>query len=80
MCAPGFTGQRCETGTRARPRAQEPQSAWLVRSKSERVVFAEADECQPNPCLNGATCLDGPGSFTCVCLPSYTGELCEQGG
>lgn len=42
-------------------------------------VCAEVDKCQPNPCLNGATCLDGPVSFTCVCLPSYTGELCEKG-
>lgn len=43
------------------------------------VLCAEVDECQPNPCRNGATCLDGHDSFTCVCLPSYTGELCEQG-
>lgn len=42
-------------------------------------VSADVDECQSNPCLNGATCLDGVNSFSCLCLPSYTGELCEQG-
>lgn len=42
-------------------------------------VSADVDECQSNPCLNGATCLDGVNSFTCLCLPSYAGELCEQG-
>ncbi|XP_034055819.1 versican core protein-like isoform X4 [Gymnodraco acuticeps] len=38
----------------------------------------DVDECQSNPCLNGATCLDGVASFTCLCLPSYSGELCQQ--
>uniref|UniRef100_A0A667XTE3 Versican core protein n=1 Tax=Myripristis murdjan TaxID=586833 RepID=A0A667XTE3_9TELE len=42
-------------------------------------VSADVDECQSNPCLNGATCLDGVNTFTCLCLPSYAGELCEQG-
>ncbi|XP_038821637.1 versican core protein-like [Salvelinus namaycush] len=40
--------------------------------------FMDVDECQSNPCRNGATCMDGVNSFTCVCLPSYTGQLCEQ--
>ena len=27
------------------------------------------DECQPNPCRNGATCKDYQGTYTCmVCL------------
>nr|DBA23422.1 TPA: hypothetical protein GDO54_014336 [Pyxicephalus adspersus] len=36
------------------------------------------DECQSNPCRNGAACVDGINSFTCICLPSYSGALCEQ--
>ncbi|KAK5615495.1 hypothetical protein CRENBAI_026732 [Crenichthys baileyi] len=36
------------------------------------------DECQSNPCRNGGTCVDGLASFTCVCLPSYSGLYCEE--
>lgn len=52
-----------------------------MNEKSQPVFCAPADvdECHSNPCLNGATCLDGVNSFTCLCLPSYSGELCEQG-
>ncbi|XP_045152409.1 aggrecan core protein [Echinops telfairi] len=37
----------------------------------------DIDECLPSPCLNGATCVDALDSFTCLCLPSYGGDLCE---
>ncbi|KFO34596.1 aggrecan core protein [Fukomys damarensis] len=38
---------------------------------------ADIDECLSSPCLNGATCVDTIDSFTCLCLPSYGGDLCE---
>ncbi|EPY75029.1 hypothetical protein CB1_001815004 [Camelus ferus] len=51
---------------------------------SQRIVFKiwsalmrDIDECLSSPCLNGATCLDAIDSFTCLCLPSYQGDLCE---
>ncbi|POI31938.1 hypothetical protein CIB84_004311, partial [Bambusicola thoracicus] len=43
------------------------------------VQIPDIDECQSNPCRNGATCIDGLNTFTCLCLPSYIGALCEQG-
>uniref|UniRef100_H3BAD0 Aggrecan n=1 Tax=Latimeria chalumnae TaxID=7897 RepID=H3BAD0_LATCH len=46
-------------------------------TKSSPFVEADVDECVPSPCLNGATCTDGIDSFTCLCLPSYGGDLCE---
>lgn len=35
------------------------------------------DECNSNPCLNGATCIDKIASFTCSCPIGLTGKLCE---
>ncbi|XP_056143041.1 brevican core protein [Lampris incognitus] len=35
-----------------------------------------SDSCLENPCLNGATCIDG-GSPRCICLPTYGGDLCQ---
>ncbi|XP_035869045.1 aggrecan core protein isoform X1 [Phyllostomus discolor] len=37
----------------------------------------DIDECLSSPCLNGATCVDAIDAFTCLCLPSYRGDLCE---
>ena len=33
----------------------------------------DGNECNPNPCLNGGTCVDGISSYTCRCRPSYSG-------
>eukprot|EP00117_Sycon_ciliatum_P036757 scpid5793/ scgid27624/ Protocadherin alpha-6 len=35
------------------------------------------NECDPMPCMNGATCVDGIYDFTCQCSAAYTGENCE---
>jgi cysteine-rich repeat protein len=36
------------------------------------------DECLSNPCLNGATCIDEDGGYTCFCPKDYRGSLCEN--
>lgn len=38
---------------------------------------AEVDECASEPCLNGGSCLDGVGSYRCVCAPGYGGASCQ---
>lgn len=35
------------------------------------------NECEPNPCQNGATCYDGFESYNCTCAPGYTGDNCQ---
>lgn len=37
------------------------------------------DPCFQNPCLNGGHCSsNGAGSYTCTCIPPYTGHRCEE--
>uniref|UniRef100_A0A8D0L6F0 Sushi, nidogen and EGF like domains 1 n=1 Tax=Sphenodon punctatus TaxID=8508 RepID=A0A8D0L6F0_SPHPU len=40
-------------------------------------LFAEIDECQSQPCLNGGTCKDLLGSFACHCPDGFIGVQCE---
>ncbi|KAL7986454.1 hypothetical protein Chor_011620 [Crotalus horridus] len=35
------------------------------------------DDCAGHPCLNGGTCQDGIGSYTCHCIQGWTGLLCH---
>ena len=43
-------------------------------------VFCEIEinECLSVPCQNGGTCIDNEGAFTCLCLPEFSGALCEE--
>jgi len=34
--------------------------------------------CSDSPCLNGGTCTDGIGFFTCECAAGFTGEHCQS--
>lgn len=42
-----------------------------------KICNVDVDECNSNPCLNGATCTDNVASFTCTCPIGFTGKLCE---
>ena len=37
----------------------------------------DIDECNPNPCQNGGTCIDGVDSHTCTCAAEYTDTDCQ---
>ncbi|XP_067016646.1 uncharacterized protein [Acropora muricata] len=37
----------------------------------------DINECSPNPCQNGATCVNGVASYRCNCAPGYTGGTCQ---
>lgn len=41
------------------------------------VMEPDGDECDPNPCLHGGTCIDKCVSYTCSCERPYTGPNCE---
>ncbi|AWO97474.1 putative sushi von Willebrand factor type A EGF and pentraxin domain-containing protein 1 [Scophthalmus maximus] len=62
-CMPGFTGKK--------------HLCQCVVGYWGRLCEVDVDECDPNPCVNGASCLDGLGSYTCRCLPGFNGTRCE---
>lgn len=33
------------------------------------------NECASTPCMNDATCLNGPGMFRCACMPGWLSSL-----
>lgn len=39
----------------------------------------DVNECQSEPCKNGGTCQDLPGSFACFCPEGFVGTQCETG-
>ena len=42
-------------------------------------LFSEINECDPSPCVNGATCHDQVNAYSCTCAAGYTGDRCEKG-
>ncbi|XP_074527792.1 coagulation factor IXb [Halichoeres trimaculatus] len=40
-------------------------------------TYVDGDQCKPPPCQNGAECMDGIGTYTCLCKPNFAGRNCE---
>ena len=43
------------------------------------LILLDVNECESSPCKNNGSCVDGVGSYTCVCSQGYIGEECEIG-
>ena len=39
----------------------------------------DINECESAPCMNNGTCIDEVNSYSCECMPGYTGSTCETG-
>ncbi|CAL9706142.1 unnamed protein product [Knipowitschia caucasica] len=55
--------------------------AAMAASVAEVRVAAAAlsDTCFQSPCWNGGTCIEEhSGAYRCICLPGYTGDLCQS--
>ena len=40
-------------------------------------LFSDTDDCDPYPCVNNATCIDGVNNYTCACPPGFEGRNCN---
>lgn len=40
--------------------------------------FSGINECELQPCMNGATCVDKVNSFLCICPEGWEGETCSK--
>lgn len=56
-----------------------PQSSqfYLDEAPGIHLGCSSAPVCDPDPCLNGATCQDIFNKFSCACDPGWEGETCE---
>ncbi|XP_042145867.1 fat-like cadherin-related tumor suppressor homolog isoform X2 [Ixodes scapularis] len=86
-CPGRLSGRRCDYGRHCSPNpclnggvCEEGARAPVCRCRGFRGARCEQDldECLHMPCASGATCLNLPGSFQCVCPINATGPLCSD--
>lgn len=51
----------------------------MPKYQNLRLYVSDIDNCASFPCENGGTCTDDINSYTCICIPGYTGSSCSVG-
>ena len=49
------------------------------RKADTNVLLTDTNECDSNPCTNGATCNNEVNAYNCTCVEGYIGYNCETG-
>ena len=39
--------------------------------------LSDTDDCDPYPCVNNGTCIDGVNNYTCACPSGFEGRNCN---
>lgn len=65
---------------------EQGSSAWSAPAVADALCLLivlsslqDGDQCDPNPCKNGAVCKDAVSSYVCWCPAGYEGRNCEIG-
>ena len=53
-------------------------SPILNHNKTVISPLSTSDDCASEPCQNGAACVDGVTSYSCQCLPGFSGTNCQD--
>ncbi|XP_037908128.1 fat-like cadherin-related tumor suppressor homolog isoform X10 [Hermetia illucens] len=84
-CPARMSGKRCDFGRFCSPNpcrnggvCEEGDNGplCLCRGYTGLTCEIDVDECDNQPCGNGATCINEAGSFRCICPPDLTGASC----
>ncbi|KAK3789280.1 hypothetical protein RRG08_001670 [Elysia crispata] len=93
VCVDGFAGDRCETrveqpcdrltcdpvGSASCSNISEIYARCICNSGYTGPTCSEnIDDCASEPCQNGAACVDGVTSYSCQCLPGFSGTNCQD--
>ena len=49
--------------------------AFLILERKK--IYLDINDCYPDPCQNGGTCVDGVDSYTWNCPTDFTGVNCQ---
>ena len=54
--------------------------ALCICSAGRGDICNGSTSCSSSPCLNGGECItaDDSNRFDCICLPGFTGQLCQE--
>ncbi|VDM62331.1 unnamed protein product [Angiostrongylus costaricensis] len=69
ICLPGFTGRTCGVDI--------GKLMLTYDTLAHHLSNFFADDCAVNPCLNGATCVDGTNRYECLCKSGFSGRDCH---
>ncbi|XP_035827926.1 fibropellin-1-like [Aplysia californica] len=78
-CPAGYTDNTCVTGTEC-PSSSNPRVAIAPTRhgyNNSWLIANYMDDCSPDPCQFGSTCMDQVNDYNCVCAPGYTDKNCS---